>query len=348
MQQAETHTVDGHIVHQKNEISREFLDSVLDDLGDRPDLPPTIFRYGVRMAAGLAVSPERADQAPAELRLGARCAALMFVHAWQGNDKTFIALDDERDVELHGAIDASFVHAPAWIDAMWCAVACGDQLAQEWLASVPPSRLQPAGVQHGRYALPMAEFLRSLVTRDGRHGQWLTRAIEAADDDSDPVLQETRDHVDALHHPALRAAFHLLAEDQAGFEQALADLHEQHKRYWSRDDNRLAVDGLLSLPGCALLRLAAEWKRKVQFASGYMPPVVWQAPVVRQPDRCPYCVAPLSPRARMCGPCGREITDAPLELTATAIALSRRPCNGCGTPLHLLAVVCPQCRAVRD
>lgn len=348
MKKPETHTIDRSIVRQKNEISRDFLDTVLDDLGERPDLPPAVFRHEVQLAAGLASgTAATAKKAVPELSRGARCAALMFVHAWHRNASTFIALDAKLDVELKGEVDPSVVNAPAWIEAMWCALACGETYAQRWLASVPPSKLAPPGVSHGRYAFALGEFLRSLVTHDGRHGHWLVEATEDCDDPKDKALQATRDWVDSVEFPALRAAFHLLDGDAGSFDAAMADLHEQHKRYWSTGENKLAVDGLLSLRGCALLRLAAQLKLKSSFSSGYMPPAVWQATVMRHALHCPYCVLPLADSAPACGPCGRAIKDAPMELAAADAAGTPARCKSCQLPLHKLAVICPQCRTLQ-
>ena len=347
MKQPDTHAIERTVVTEKTQISRDFLDTVLDDLGERPDLLPTVFRREVQLAAGLAHSARGAAKAAPELVRAARSAALMFVHAWHRNPTTFIALGGKLDVELQGEVDPSFVSAPAWIEAMWCALACGDVFAQQWLATVPPAQLKPAGVQHGSYAFALGEFLRSMVTRDGRHGEWLAQAIEASDDSGDRALQATRDWADGIDFPALRAAFHLLSEDAPGFDEALFELHEQHKGYWSTGENKLAVDGLLSLRGCALLRLAAQLKVKTGFASGYMPPAVWQAPAVPHALRCPYCVAPLPEGAPACGPCGRTIQDAPLEISAAAAHAQRTPCKTCAYPLPKLAVLCAQCRTPR-
>lgn len=346
MKQRDTHAIERSVVAEKNEISRDFLDTVLDDLGERPDVLPTVFRREVQLAAGLASNTRTAKKAAAELVRGARTAALMFVHAWHRNASTFIALDEELDVELRGDVDPGAVHAPAWIEAMWCALACGDAFAQQWLSTVPPSQLKPAGVQHGRYALATGEFLRSLVTRDGRHGDWLAQAIEAAGDEGEAALRATRDWVDDIEFPALRAAFHWLSDDAEGFDEALGLLHEGHARQWSSGENRLAVDGLLSLRGCALLRLAAQSGLKSGFASGYMPAAVWQTPAVPHAVSCPYCAIALAPDAPACGPCGRPLRDAPLELPAGS-AGARAPCSRCGYPLHRLALLCPQCRQAR-
>ena len=131
MKQRDPHVIEGTVVTQKNEISRDFLDTALDDLGERPDLLPTVFRREVQLAAGLASNGRTARKAPAELVRAARSATLMFVHAAHRNARTFIALDDDIPVDLQGEVDPSFVHAPAWVEAMWCALACGDELTQE-------------------------------------------------------------------------------------------------------------------------------------------------------------------------------------------------------------------------
>lgn len=346
MKQRDTHVIDRSVVTQKNAISRDFLDTVLDELGERPDALPTVFRREVQLAAGLAHSARTAGQAGVELARGARVAALMFVHAVHRNPATSIALDDERQVELRGEVDPGVVNAPAWIEAMWCALACGDAFAQQWLAAVPPSRLQPPAVQHGRYLFALGEFLRSLVTRDGRHGDWLAQAIEASDDAADAALADTRDWAEDIEVPALRAAFHWLSEDAAGFDEALARLHDGHQHQWSNAENKLAVDGLLSLRGCALLRLAGASGMQARFTSGYMPAAVWQAPARPHALACPYCAIALADGAPACGPCGRAIQDAPLELSP-AQAAQRVACSRCGYPMQQMAVLCPQCRQAR-
>lgn len=38
-----THAIERTVVTQKNNISRDFLDTVLDDLGERPDLLPLLW-----------------------------------------------------------------------------------------------------------------------------------------------------------------------------------------------------------------------------------------------------------------------------------------------------------------
>lgn len=345
MRKLESHKIERSVIEEKTRISRDFLESALDQLDERPDLLPTVFRREIQLAAGTCATGGK--NPTAALRRAARVTGLMFVHGQHQDESTFIALDEKTPVDLSGKVDMSLVNAPAWVEGLWCALAVDDHYAKQWLAAVPVSLLESQSSQHGRYALALGEFLRSLITRDGRHGQWLTQAIERCDDDDDAALNATRDWVDGIEYPALRAAFHLLDRDEAGFNQALAELHEQHRQYWQSSENRLAVDGLLSLRGCALRRLADGLGVKVEVDSDYIPSAVWQSPPSAHRVHCPYCVSALAISAPTCGLCGRKISDAPLELSSAATKEKRRPCEACDFPLHTLAVICPRCRTPR-
>lgn len=345
MGKLESHQIDRAVVEEKTRISGDFLDQALDSLDERPDLLPTVFRREVQLAAGLVALDEKG--AAAALRRAARAAALLFVHARHPAESTYIALDDKVAVTLSGEIDPTLVNAPAWIEGMWCALAIDDAYAQQWLAAVPASLLEAQGTQHGRYAFAVVEFLRSLVLRDGRHGHWLAEAMEQCDAEGDAPLAATRDWVDRIEFPALNAAFHLLDKDAPGLAKALEELHAQHRKHWQSGENRLAVDGLVSLRGCALRRLAATLGVAIDVDSGYLPPEIWKAAPAKHAVHCPYCIAPLADDAPSCGLCGREITDAPLELASAPAKKDRVPCTACEYPLHPLAVVCPRCRTPR-
>jgi hypothetical protein len=271
----------------------------------------------------------------------------MFVHAKHaGGEPSFIAIDDKHTVSLEGEIDPSVVNAPAWAEAMWCAMAVGDGLSQEWLSTVNVKDLAPPGVAHGRYVYALGEFLRSLVTHDGHHGSWLIRATEQCNDRVDTALVGLPDWVDDIDYPTLRTAYYALNGDAENFNAALADLLESHRRYWSATERALAVDGLISPRACALARMATALGLPVEVESAYMPTAIWHAETHRQ-LRCPYCVGPLPEGAPACALCGNTLRDAPLELTQTTSSSEHVPCKTCAYPLHRFAVVCPQCRTQR-
>jgi hypothetical protein len=345
MRTVASHTIEKSVIVAKNRISIDFIDNRLDDLAERPDALPTMYRRCLQLAAGYCATGA-GERGPAALRLSARTAALMFVHAHHANESTFILLDEKTPVELAGTIDESLVNAPAWVDSMWCALAAGDGLAQEWLSTVAPTDLVPAGVRHGRYVFALGECLRSLVTQDGRHGEWLVKATGQCDAAADPTLEPVLDWVDDIDFPSLRALFHALEGDGPNFNAALVDVLEGHRRYWSSAENALAIDGLLSMRACALCRLAAALGVEIEIASDYMPPVIWRAETAH-PLRCPYCVGPLPEGAPACGLCGSALKDAPLEITRPSPRSEHAPCVTCAYPLHRFATLCPACRTPR-
>jgi len=345
MTKLQSHQIERSVVEEKTRISADFLDQAMGLLDERPDLLPTVFRRELQLASGHLTLGAGDPATP--VRRAARAAALMFVHARHPEEETFINLDQNVALTLTGEVDSSQVNAPAWLEGMWCALAIGDETAQQWLAAVPAELLKPQGTMHGQYLFALVEFLRSLVTRDGQHGAWLADAMEQADAEGDTPLAATRDWVEHIEFPAMSAAFHLLSRDEAGFDLALTALHEQHREHWQSGENRLAVDGLLSLRGCALRRLAAALGTSVGVESEYIPPEVWRDASILRGSCCPYCVGPLADQAPSCGLCGRRINDAPLDLAPATMKKDRTPCECCALPLHPLAVVCPRCRTPR-
>jgi len=342
------HGIDPEMVAHTTEVSRDFVEDArqdLDEIDEIAFLLPRLFDYGVRLGAGLHALGQ--DPAP-ELRRAARAMALLFVHAEHGHPCTTIPFDDAGDVVLDDeTLDRSPLNAVRWVDAMWCALAVGDELARQWLASVPVTGLAPEGVTTARYHTSLGELLRSVVLRDGRHAEWLKRTLDDLDDDDDPMLDDPDPRVEGIDEPSLRALFAVLTDD--GVDEAMTRLHEAHRAYWTSSDNARAVEGLLSLPGCAIRRLAHQLDVTVTVDSGYVPAEVWQPAEVIHELRCPYCVGPLADPVARCPLCGSLVKDAPIVATAEVLAQEpRTPCVNCAHPLHPLAVRCPQCGTATD
>ena len=57
MQELASHTIERSVVDAKTRTSVDFLDAVLEQLGDRPDLLPTVFRRELQVAAGSSEGP---------------------------------------------------------------------------------------------------------------------------------------------------------------------------------------------------------------------------------------------------------------------------------------------------
>lgn len=336
------HRIDAATLAEKHAITQSYLDDILPLLPKRADLLHNCARNAMALAAGGVALGEDA-QAPARLRLSARLSALHFAHAASG--ATTIELEDGSLLTVEGEIDESIINFQYWLDAMWCALACGDVVAQHWLAAVDFARLAPEGIRFNAYLEPYAGCLRSLVTGEGKIAVLLEDAIRRCEPSS-PQLAFTQKRIDGLDYPALKALYRLLADEPEDFDEALIEVIEGHRAFWQRAENALAEDGMICLPALALRRMAAQRAQNVAVQSPYLPTSVWQAAAPTALSVCPYCLSPKSPAASHCGVCQRDTrSDAPLELdTARFIAGRHNPCRHCAMPVDSLAVTCPRCR----
>ncbi|MFN9481096.1 MAG: immunity 49 family protein [Betaproteobacteria bacterium] len=331
---------------RKTRDAREFVDELTPELGSQSHALSMFIGQCTVAAAGLALDNEPA--APRYLSRGARAAALLCVGATHPGEAPAIALDDEHVALLDGTIDPSLANAREWLDAMWPALAVGDLVAQRWLAAVDADRLEPAGVALPPQARPMVDLLRALALRDGSHGSALIAALEALVVET-PAAAALRDYTEAIDEPALRACAALLGDAPERFAQALEELLRKHAARHAGGGFGSSNRALLSLPACALRRLAEAKGWAPAVTSGYMPEVIWRAAATAEVQTCPYCVYPLPPAAARCGLCGeRSGRDAPLDFTGAAYV--REPlaaCGHCGYPMLKLAVRCPRCRTRR-
>ncbi len=346
-----SHSIDRAVLAEKTDNTRNFLPQLRDLLPERPDLLAVYARRSIEFAAGI-IALELAEDSIAWLRRSARANALMFVSCAHPDQTSAIELGDGTTLSVTLSValsvdspgDTSKAHAPAWIDAVWCAIACDDAIAQSWLATIDIETLRRTEIACNEYVFAYAALLKSLLTRDGRHVQWLTKAIEQCE--PSPDLETTQDWIDHFDYPVLRAIYPLLADKTADFNSALAELLENHRDYWRRDEEKLGVQGLISLPAIALARLAYARGMTVEVQSGYMPDIVWRTSSPATLSLCPYCVSPKPTIVNRCTLCGRDTSkDAPIEMTMLKLrAEKNKSCTRCGYPLHALANTCPSCR----
>ncbi|MBA3547989.1 MAG: immunity 49 family protein [Nannocystis sp.] len=337
------HKIDAAMLAEKHAITLSYLDDILPLLPNRPDVLRGCALNAMALAAGGVALGEDA-QAPARLRLSARLSALQYAHAASEAAST-IELEDGSLLTVEGETDESEINFQYWLDAMWCALACGDVVAQHWLAAVDFARLAPEGIRFNAYLQPYAGSLRSLVSGEGEIAELLEQAI-ARCEPSSPELEFTQKRIDQLDYPALKALFLLLADEPEDFDEALIQLLEGHRKFWQSPQNALAEDGRICLPALALRRMAAQRAQDVAVQSPYLPASVWQAAAPTALSLCPYCLSPKSPAASHCGVCQRDTrNDAPLELSSTRfIKGPHKACRPCAMPVDILAVTCPRCR----
>jgi hypothetical protein len=237
-----------------------------------------LFALLARDAAGLSQSRGDSAQATMWLRRSARVSAFALGRAAFPHVTTPMHVDDVELGTVVGPMTRVDAAPFAWIDAAWCAMAVADLTAIRWLVNIPEQALLSLMVASGdrcdEYAFGLVELLRSVIQRDGAHASAMMRTLEAL-----PPPDRCGTRLERQDEPSLRALFALMNRDTEGYSTALQALLEGHRAEWgSGGPVAEAPRGLVSLPACALERLARSLGVPRTLESAYAPPALWQAP----------------------------------------------------------------------
>ncbi|WP_237502579.1 immunity 49 family protein [Streptomyces sp. SID8374] len=175
----------------------------------------------------------------------------------------------EKDRVLQATGPQKYSHAGSWLTAFYLAVICREKDRLTALCHVPVSLLRESGA-------PYDDFVHSWVERLQAYwlgGPDLGANLVAAIDGTGP----RRPHISApetaakLLYPPMKIFHHLVREDHAGFNRALAESIEWHKEYWSTEDNALQATGLVALAPLAMECLAYDASFSIEVTSEYLP-----------------------------------------------------------------------------
>ncbi|MDC3962041.1 immunity 49 family protein [Polyangium jinanense] len=266
------------IANDRLEEARGFRRRIGANLGasaSRGPFLPTLAAFATDVAGTLLTVDAEPTEGVEWLRRSARASALFFGRVVFPD--RVVPMEITVDVMV-GAVNPpppwQEATARAWVDAMWCTLAIADGTAHAWLTNIPESALLQIGVQTAKldeYFFPLAETLRAVATRSGHHGKELIRTLEAM-----PNAARASSRLERIDEPAVRTLFALLEGDQPGYTESLVALLESHRAY----AEALASAGprtLLSLPACALERLARSRGIVSGVVSAYAPELVFTA-----------------------------------------------------------------------
>ncbi len=259
------------------QMARNHLARRLPTLAENPAFFST-FAGLARDAAGLDVAAAHPEAAVAWLRQSARVSALHFGRVAFPEVQAPMPIGDVEIGALASSPPWTEATPFAWIDATWCAMAVADVVALNWLTNIPESVLMRIAVslptRCDEYALGLAETLRAVVLRNGRHGDETMRTLEAM-----PPVETASRRLELVDEPALRALVPLFDRDSVGYTEALERLLASHRAFWGTGGPAVdAPRGLISLPACALERLARSLGLPQELESPYAPAAIWQAP----------------------------------------------------------------------
>ena len=127
------------------------------------------------------------------------------------------------------------------------------------------------------YSNDYANFLRSVVRKDGKAGDWLIKAFKGTFPDQITVgIPKYIEHNDVEH---LKVWIALLGRDEKEFNVALEAALQMHQAYWSLEKATIRGGmipkkdeiGLFSLPLTAICKLAHQNGMPIRVKSDYLP-----------------------------------------------------------------------------
>ncbi|WP_330238852.1 immunity 49 family protein [Streptomyces sp. NBC_00525] len=164
-----------------------------------------------------------------------------------------------------------YANAPSWIDAFYFALICRDQERLTELCEVPMAVLRDSGAQHDEY---LYHWVATLQAYWSRQQPAMVEALTAAFRTSDPDMTEIapRDWLQTISYPPINLFYRFVKHDHAGFNDALTEALELHKRYWTKDEDReKSTKGLWAIGPLAMACLAYDGDFPVDVESEYLP-----------------------------------------------------------------------------
>ena len=165
----------------------------------------------------------------------------------------------------------SFTDAPEWIDAFWYAITCRDQERMTELCEVPLDVLRASGAEHDEYLYHWVATLQAYWLRQQpRMVEELTAAFRGSHPDSVDIAP--RDWLQNISYPPINLFYRFVKHDHDGFNAALVEALDLHKRYWTASENRENdIEGLWAIDPLAVACLAYDGDFPIDVESEYLP-----------------------------------------------------------------------------
>ncbi|ANW20100.1 immunity 49 family protein [Streptomyces clavuligerus] len=173
---------------------------------------------------------------------------------------------ETRTLPLEGP--AGFAGLGNWLTTFWLAVACRDKKRMTELCEIPLDRLSRRG--YDDYALHWVDTLQTYWLRRPGLVEKLTRTMEMSAPDA--VTEAPVDLLQEVLYPPINLFYRFVTNDPEGFNQALEEGLELHKRYWSADEDREDDPaGHVALGLLAVTCFAYDGGIPIEVESGYLP-----------------------------------------------------------------------------
>ncbi|MBE8517541.1 immunity 49 family protein [Amycolatopsis sp. H6(2020)] len=266
-------TVSRHPIDQ--DVARKQVDALAPKIGfyiDYVETDPSALNNVLRRALTLTryrsvVDPAAADpETWRDLRTAAEAGTAIFTAATGEGEVEAVVT---RPMRFAATGPTSTADAGNWLTAAWLAVVDrNDDLIQR-LCAVPLDLLLASG-EYDAYMAPWLETVRNFLTRREIPAELFGAAMDGTDPDA--VRNTPRRAMLQLIYPPIEMFYHLLRRDDEKFNASLARALEQHRSFWTSDEELVDdPDGFLALAPLAIAVLARSAGMNVDVESEYLP-----------------------------------------------------------------------------
>lgn len=157
-----------------------------------------------------------------------------------------------------------------WTEYFYSALLSRDRKAIDELISIPEDFMRKAQIAYDEVDFAIVRFLKGLYQPTAKLGDLLQEALILSDPDEHDA--DRFDYLMYLKVPELNLYMFAFSNDNQGFNQALVEALENHKKYWSQKDNKNYAKGWISFPIlCACLIAVNSKKYTIDVESDYLP-----------------------------------------------------------------------------
>ncbi len=267
----ETHWTAGPNAEQYAAALGEDAAETIDDLEDFPETINLAFDNSLQyMEAQCTVDPRAAlgttwESVVAAMQVGSAMFAI--TSRTEGVVECRI---DHKVRQLPAIGPRTFPNVGQWLNAFWLAIVCRDQERMTQLCDFPVDRLREAEGETDEFVYLWVDTLQAYWLRRPGVAEKLTATIQASYPDVATLMP--KDRLEQLVYQPINLFHRFLTEDRAGFDGALVEALELHKRYWTADADRAKkTAGRIALGPLAITCFAYDGEFPIDVESGYIP-----------------------------------------------------------------------------
>lgn len=203
-----------------------------------------------------------------DLRTSAQAATAIFTAAAADEGEIEAIVAKPSRFKATGPV--SYANAGAWLSAAWLAIVNREDELIQRLCSIPDDTLRASGVEHDDYVYPWVQTIRNFLTNQEVTPELFTSVMDGTDPDNAGI---TPPRVMAqIVYPPVEMFYYLLRRDSEKFTVSLTRALEQHRKYWTSDEDLVdEPDGFIAFAPLAIAVLARSIGMSVDVESEYLP-----------------------------------------------------------------------------